>query len=275
MSCIIHWTFARTEKPGFRVFWAAPETPSLPTLRPGSSGRALLAKYGRHTDHKVAVLGAITGVDMCIEAGGREREGGLMSAFPPKRTFSQTGSRAGLRLRLRRNDNRKTMGVRHELYDLKERAETGQPPRRRLLNQVSIPTIGEHLLGRPGCDGKEAVPHRDRSEIGDHRINKVRFDVLEHINATNEIGWPWIAVVGERWIIWEVVKIDDAIRREATLQIAFPGAVIRERFRARLADDVGNDGCICERSGAVIRVFVQLLLQRKITGGYSRSHRII
>jgi hypothetical protein len=33
---------------------------SLPTLRPGSSGRALLAKYGRHTDHTVAVLGSIT-----------------------------------------------------------------------------------------------------------------------------------------------------------------------------------------------------------------------
>ena len=79
---------------------------------------------------------------------------------------------------------------------------------------MSIPTIGEHLFRRPGCDGKEAVPHRDCSEIGDHRIDKVQFNMLKYINATNEVGWLWIAVVGERWIIWEIVKIDDHTRLE-------------------------------------------------------------
>ena len=99
-SDVMHYTLDHCKDRKGRVsgiFGRRRRPPPCQRYGRGSSGRALLAKYGRHTDHTAAVVGSVT-ARMCTEAGSKEREGGLMSALRPVSTMQNYWNKIGLRI---------------------------------------------------------------------------------------------------------------------------------------------------------------------------------
>src|SRR5687767_6095494 len=77
------------------------------------------------------------------------------------------------------------------LHGLKVKSlrEFRQPPVKRLLDQMGIPAVRKRLDRRPSVDRDKRDGLRQLHEMVKNILEKIRLDVLQHINTRNHLSW--------------------------------------------------------------------------------------
>jgi hypothetical protein len=122
-----------------------------------------------------------------------------------------------------------------EVVNVEPLTEPGKPPPRRLLDEVGVPAVRQHLTSRPRVDAEETQPGHDTGKVIQHSVEPVRFDVFQHINAADHISLYGRPVLWEGWVIGSVVNRDTR-RLKGALQVLLASTVVGQRLDAVIHD---------------------------------------
>lgn len=92
------------------------------------------------------------------------------------------------------------------MKDVEAFLEVRQPPARRLLYEVSVPTTAEELLRGTSVNGQKDQSTSDRGQLIKTGFQPISLNMFQHVNAGNEISRARLAVFRKRGIIREIVE---------------------------------------------------------------------
>src|SRR5690606_20725472 len=84
-----------------------------------------------------------------------------------------------------------------QLRDFEMPAKFRQPPRAWLLNEMRVASVRQHLAGGAGRDREKTEALGDGGKLAQHRIEVIGLDMLEHVDAADEVAALRRAVFGE------------------------------------------------------------------------------
>lgn len=148
-----------------------------------------------------------------------------------------------------------------ERHQLESLHEPGQPPRGRLLNQMRVAPVKEHLHGWRGMDGENADARRHPPEIVQHVVQQVRLDMFQDVDTGDEpAGGRRRGPFGNRGIIVMYRQRSLQVLAQGHAKPALAGAVVQELRGADLLYDLGDERRVADGRNPIVGILVQLPL---------------